>query len=297
MKVMDRTIQRLFPCLQTLAFAVVLLLSPVLTPGLSPAAAAQQGSSAWLLNIDGAIGPATADYFSRTLEQAADEQAPLVILRMDTPGGLDSSMRTIVQAILDSKVPVACLVGPTGGRAASAGTYILYACHVAAMANATTIGAATPVAMGGAPGMPGDEGDKPDPATDKQEEGTSEENGEGAEETERSPTAAGSASERKAINDAIAYIRSLAQLRDRDADWAERAVRDAATLTASEALDKGIIEFMADTPEELLRQLDGHQVAVVRDQPFALDTKDMGLVTKEPDWRYRFLSTITQYRS
>lgn len=221
-----------------------------------------------LLAIDGPIGPASADYVVRGMARAASDGSQLVILQMDTPGGLDTSMRAIIKAILASPVPVAGLVAPGGARAASAGTYILYASHIAAMAPGTNLGAATPVQIG-APGM-APEGDKPAGDAGK-------------------PV---SALARKQVNDAAAYIRGLAQLRGRNADWAERAVREAASLPAEEALKLRVIDYLAPDSEALMRQLDGKKVTVLGRER-QLHTGGATLARLEPDWRVRLLSTIT----
>jgi len=219
-----------------------------------------------LLSIKGAIGPAVSDYLVREISAAnAKANTPLILITLDTPGGLSASLRDINKSILSSTVPIACLVYPQGARAASAGTYILYACHISAMASATTLGAATPVNIA-APMAPQSE-DSP----------------------EKSNT---SAMEKKVLNDAIAYIRSLAQLRNRNAEWAEKAVAQAATLTASEALKAKVIDIIAETPQALVNQLDGKEVSI-NQQVTQLQLANVKLVTKSPDWRNQFLATIT----
>lgn len=238
-------------------------------------------ANAWLIPVEGAIGPATADYIDRRLDAAAQARVPIVILQIDTPGGLDAATRRIVSAILDSPVPVACLVAPAGARAASAGTFILYACHIAAMAPTTHLGAATPVAIGG-PGAPGG---------DEQPRRQRDEAAEDDDQSER--TADGStAMERKTLNDAIAYIRGLAERRGRNADWAEAAVRGAATLTAREALEKNVIDVMARDAASLLDAIDGRTVEMA-DGELTLATAELGIETLQPDWRHRFLAAIT----
>jgi len=233
--------------------------------GLAPAGLAAPGS-VWVLGIDDAIGPASADYLIRNLEQAKAQGAQLVVLRLDTPGGLDSAMRLMIKAILASPVPVVSYVAPSGARAASAGTYILYASHVAAMAPGTNLGAATPVQIGGLPGAPKD--DKAKPSDDEQ-------------------TLA-----RKQVNDASAYIRGLAQLRGRNADWAEQAVREAVSLPATEALRLNVIDLVANDLPALLHQIDG-KTLVAAGQPQRLQTRDAVVIEHLPDWRTRLLAVIT----
>ena len=248
----------------------------LLLAGILPLAHAQQqgsGRVAPIFTIDGAIGPATADHIVRGMAKAAEEGAPMVIIRMDTPGGLDTSMRAIIRGILASPVPVVTYVSPSGARAASAGAFILISSHVAAMAPGTNVGAATPVQMG-APSPFG----APDPKDDKADK--------------QAAPKGGSASEAKALNDAIAYIRSLAEMRNRNADWAEAAVREAASLSAQMALKQKAIDVVARDDKDLLRQLDGRIVRVGTGQ-VRLDTDRLVLTVVEQGWRTRFLVAIT----
>lgn len=226
------------------------------------------------LTLEGVIGPASDDYLERGLDKAIGANAELVVIRMDTPGGLDTSMRNMIRNITASPVPVVSFVSPTGARAASAGTYILYASHVAAMSPGTNLGAATPVQIGGTPGTPGR-----DPAGTGDKEG-------------RKPAAPADAGKQKAINDAVAYIRSLAQLRGRNQEWAEKAVRQAASLPASDALEQNVIDLLATDMVDLLKQLDGRQVKI-QDRTLTLHTTGKTLHAIEPDWRNRLLAIIT----
>jgi membrane-bound serine protease (ClpP class) len=241
-----------------------------------------------VLDVDGAISPGSADYVVRGLKTAAADRAQLVVLKMDTPGGLDTSMRMIIKQIIASPVPVAAFVAPEGARAASAGTYILYASHIAAMAPATNLGAATPVSIGigGIGGQPGP-GDQPQ----KGGKGGEQPKNKDASPVGGEPAAAGSAMEHKQINDASAYIRSLAQMRGRNIEWAEQAVRQAVSLSAEEALRLKVIEVVARDVPDLLRQIDGRKVNVLG-MDRVLDIKDARIVTMEPDWRSRLLAVI-----
>lgn len=276
-----------------LRFALLALFAGILSMFASldqPRAAAQGG--AILLEVDGAIGPATAAYIEGGLEEASARGASLVILRMDTPGGLDTSMREIIRSIVASDIPVASYVGPSGARAASAGTYILYASHIAAMAPGTNLGAATPVSLGGGglPFMPGmeEEAEETEEA-DQPDEAAEEENTEDAPAIGAAPE---NAMEAKVINDAVAYIRSLAEMRGRNADWAESAVREAASLPASEALSENVIDVVATSIQDLLTQIDGRTVTVGEDE-LTLETEGLVPEAIVPDWRNNALAVIT----
>jgi membrane-bound serine protease (ClpP class) len=249
--------------------ALVLTLAAGFQWALQWKATAQNAGTTLLVELDGAIGPAASDYVSRALETAQETNATLVILRIDTPGGLDTSTRDIIRDILASPIPVIGYVAPSGARAASAGTYILYACHVAAMAPGTNVGAATPIQIGG--GFP------KLPTTEEKKD----------EEAPEHPTL-----EDKIISDSVAYIRSLAQMRGRNVEWAEQAVREAASISAEDALAKQVIEFLATNVSDLLIQLDGRTVVAAFGEQ-TLATQGLAISLHEPDWRTRLLAVIT----
>lgn len=289
------------------ALAFLFLLSGALlffAPGMADEApsgddgsGADSGSpSAIMLTVDGAIGPATTDYLTRGIETAEERDVDLLIIRMDTPGGLTEATRDIVKAIRGARVPVATWVAPGGARAASAGTYILYASHVAAMAPSTNVGAATPVSMGGAPPSPEEREERPDEegvGSAEDEDGETEAaEDEGEEEEPAADDEPSSASERKAINDAAAWIRGLAQETGRNGEWAERAVREGVSLTADEAVEKNVADFIAANLEALLEGADGRKVDV-RGDPVTLRTAGAAVETIEPDWRSELLAIIT----
>ncbi len=254
-----------------------------------------------LIDIEGAIGTGTADYVSSALKQGAERNADVIVIRMDTPGGLATAMRDIIKDILGSPVPVVSWVAPGGARADSAGTYILMASHVAVMADTTHLGAATPVNMIGgsgddAPPLPGGvptPGESTPQDAAPADEPSGNEAGEEPEAGDDAPTASqpGTAMERKVMNDAIAYIRALAESRGRNAEWAEAAVRDAATLTSREALEQNVIDLMADDLPELLAALDGREIDM-GGETVTLATANAAVETIEPTWRQKLLSAI-----
>jgi membrane-bound serine protease (ClpP class) len=261
------------------------------------------------LQLQGALGVATSEYIIAGIEDAAAQDAKLVIIRMDTPGGLVEPMRNIVSAILNSDVPVVTYVSPGGARADSAGTYILLASHVAAMAPTTHLGAATPVSMMG--GNPDSKEknpfERPDSPTsqDKPKDAAEDSAGDTAKDTTKDSagddsssepsgsqqSAPGTAMERKILNDSIAYIRGLAERHGRNVDWAERAVRDAATLTSEEALEQNVIDVISVSQAALLQDIDGREVRM-SDASMTLETASLVVESIEPSWRIKFLSTI-----
>ncbi|SIO56061.1 hypothetical protein SAMN05443247_08188 [Bradyrhizobium erythrophlei] len=246
----------------------------------SPAllSAEESGRPALMIEIDGAIGPATARYVKEALTTAGERRVDVVILRLNTPGGLATSMREIIADVLGSSVPVIGYVAPSGAHAASAGTYILYATHIAAMVPGTNLGATTPVQIGGPlPGLPGSAPDK---------------DGKDKKDDAQQP-ALKDAMTAKATNDAVALIRSLAELRGRNADWAEKAVREAASLSASGALQANVIDLVARNPTELLQLIDGRTVELAGGDMRQLATKGLTIERLDPGWLIRLLSVIT----
>jgi membrane-bound serine protease (ClpP class) len=257
----------------------LLLLSSASSRSSDTAASADRFAT--LIELKGPIGPAMSRYVEHSIADAGNQHSAVVILQMDTPGGLDTSMRDIIQAILASPLPVVTYVAPSGARAASAGTYILYASHLAAMAPATNLGAATPISIGGEPSAP-PAAPSVNPADEKQDKKQK-----GPEEMP-----AGTALEHKAVNDAVAYIRSLAQLRGRNAEWAEAAVRGAASLSADDALQQHVIEIVAKDVPDLLQQLQGRKVKAM-DREVVLETRGLAVRSIVPDWRTRVLLIFT----
>ncbi|MGB5331465.1 MAG: nodulation protein NfeD [Woeseiaceae bacterium] len=265
----SRLANRRWPLLPTL-FALTLIM---IGGGHSASAATQVVE----LEVKDGIGVATSEYLVSGIEHAEEINAELVIINMDTPGGLMKPMRDMVQKILASSVPVVTYVTPAGARADSAGTYILLASHVAAMTPTTHLGAATPVSLGGEDTTP--------PADDDN-------GGDDDKDADAPAPPSGSAMERKVMNDAVSYIRSLAERHGRNADWAEKAVTEAATLTAAQALEQNVIEFIATDRDELLQLLDGHEVEIAGETR-ALDTKDAEVQAYEANWRIRLLGIIS----
>ncbi len=243
-------------------FVALFLLGLSLSFVSAPSVAKEDGPLAHVVEVKSVISPATYELITRHIKLAEKEGADVLILEIHTPGGLYDSTQDIIQAIFDSPVPVVTYVSPSGSHAASAGTYILYASHIAAMAPGTNIGAATPVQMGG--------GEKEKPKDDTK-----------------------STLERKMVNDASAYIKTLAEYRGRNLEWAEKAVRDAETVTASEALNKKIIDVIAPDIQTLLEKIDGKTVKMGKDKTMKLTTKGARISHHAPDWRTKLLEIIT----
>jgi membrane-bound serine protease (ClpP class) len=254
--------------------------------------------SAALIELSGPITPAMSRYVDQAISDAVSRRSPIIILQIDTPGGLDTSMRDIIKTMLSSPIPIVAYVAPPGARAASAGTYILYASHMAAMAPGTNLGAATPISIGGE--SPDESGAaRPSPAapspsspgaTLQRPSGAPTAKSEKPEPT--SVAAPASAGERKAVNDAVAYIRSLAQLRGRNADWGESAVRGAASLSAQDALAQHVIDLIANNPADLLRQIDGRTLRI-SGQEMVLHSSGLQIDRVGPNWRQRLLIVLT----
>ncbi|MEZ8254429.1 nodulation protein NfeD [Vibrio splendidus] len=248
-----------------------------------------QADDVWVIEVNGGIGPATSDYLTREIEQAHDEQAKLIILKMNTPGGLDSSMRDIIRSITTSPIPIATWVGPAGSRAASAGTYILLASHVASMAPGTNLGAATPVSLGGGkapanPLSPQDDANKDDNTSASDQDATKQENSDQVKAT--------TAMEKKVINDAAAYIVSLAKLHNRNEEWAEKAVREAASLDSENALTLNVIDFIASDLQQLVELSNGRTVTI-NGVSQEVQLNEVVFIEREQDWRFSLLSVIT----
>ncbi|WP_122081722.1 NfeD family protein [Vibrio coralliirubri] len=260
-------------------FAFLLLFSSVFA----------QADDVWVIEVNGGIGPATSDYLTREIEQAHDEQAKLIILKMNTPGGLDTSMRDIIRSITTSPIPIATWVGPAGSRAASAGTYILLASHIASMAPGTNLGAATPVSLGGGkaptnPLSPQDDANKDDNTSASEQDEAKQQNSDQVKGT--------TAMEKKVINDAAAYIVSLAKLHNRNEEWAEKAVREAASLDSENALTLNVIDFIASDLQQLVELSNGRTI-IINGINQEVQLSEVAFVEREQDWRFSLLSVIT----
>lgn len=263
-----------------LAFAAVLLCQP----GLDPGRAAEPQPVVIATDMAGPIGPAAVRHLEQTLAHAAERNAEALVLQINTPGGLATSMREIISLILGAPLPVIGYVTPPGAHAASAGTYILYATHLAAMAPGTNLGAATPVQIGGMPGTPG----KPPPAG----QGGDRDGGERTDMPDRKRLAPDDPMQAKAVNDAVALIRGLAEMRGRNADWAERAVREAESLSATEARDRKVVELVAEDLPRLLSAADGRTVKI-GGSDHTLATGNAVVERFEPDAMTRILGVLS----
>ncbi|WP_318463043.1 NfeD family protein [Photobacterium leiognathi] len=281
---MKTVIRFLFMCVMLLGFSAV----------------AQTQQEVWVIGIKGGIGPATSDYVTREISEAQNNNAAMIILQVDTPGGLDTSMRQIIQAITVSPVPIATWVGPAGSRAASAGTYILLASHIATMADGTNLGAATPVSIGGGKAgsnpLSGSDEEKPTDTSDNpQNKQSNSEEKQNSAENDKAPTAetnSSSAMESKVINDAAAYIESLAKLHNRNPEWAIKAVREAASIDAQTALKENVIDFIAQNREQVIEKANGRMVKL-NGVETPIELTNVSFIEREQDWRFKLLSVLT----
>ncbi len=279
--------------------ALALAGAALLAFGVLAQPAATGPRDAVVLTIDGPVTPANAQYLAREIGKASDEKKELIVIEIDTPGGLVDSMKTIIKAVLASETPVATFVSPQGARSASAGLYIMYAAHISAMAPNTNTGAATPVELGGAPSEEnpfedeGHEGQKPveEGAAPDADAQPADDEAPAAEGEAVPPLANADAMRAKIINDSVAYIRALAEEHGRNADWAEKAVREAASVTSREALDLGVIDLIATDLDDLLKQIDGRKVTTVAGEK-TLSTADIAITRIEPTLIEKILGFI-----
>ncbi len=250
-----------------LAWLLMLLGLVIALP--DPLAKEGAGAEVWMVSFDGALGPAAGDLIVRSIENAQAAGAVALIIQMDTPGGLDKAMRDVVKAILSADIVVISFVHPDGARAASAGTYIAYASHISAMSPATNIGSSTPVSIAPTPSIPGEPDEKGDARPAPQD-----------------------AMMKKVVNDAVAYLQGLAELRGRNIEWAEETVREGANLRASAALAKNVIDLIAKDVPTLLAAVDGREIELPN-RTVTLDVAGARVVLVETDWRHELLEVIT----
>ena len=273
---------------------LMLWLMPV--PGMSEKdsnegkAAVDRSSRVLVITVDGPINPVTAEYIDKGLAEAAEREVDLLVLRLDTPGGLMSSMRTIVKSILGSPVPVAVYVSPSGARAASAGVFITMAAHVAAMSPGTNIGAAHPVNIGG--GNPFSKKKKEEDAEDKKSKEGEKEDSEEDKESQDETLSDESVMAQKVINDTVAFVKSIAEINGRNAEWAERSVRESISSTEREALEENVIDLVAENLDKLLEEIDGRTVRIDGEE-VTLTVAGADIDEMPMDLRQRILAAVS----